>query len=142
MESLAEWICLHANNAHWIIFCLLLLAGLNVPLSEDILLVAGGMIVSTCIPDHALRMIIWLYFGCIFSAWEAYWIGRKFGPKLYNIHWFNRFINPSKVEKLHTYYERYGIWTFMIGRFLPGGIRNALFITSGLGKMPFGIFLL
>lgn len=142
IESFTQWICDHSQYAHLIFFFLLLLAGLNIPISEDIILLAGGMISATCIPEHSVRMWIWLYLGCIFSAWEAYWLGRKLGPKLYHIRWFSRFITPSRVEKLHFYYEKYGIWTFIIGRFLPGGVRNGLFITSGLGKMPFGIFLL
>ena len=49
METLTYWICLHAEEAHWIIFLMLLLAGLNVPLSEDVLLLCGGAIVGTCV---------------------------------------------------------------------------------------------
>ena len=79
MESFFSYICENADNAHWIIFCLLILSGLNIPISEDILLLGGGAIASTCIPDHALRLYLWIFFNCLLSAWEMYWLGRSSG---------------------------------------------------------------
>jgi len=142
METFFSSICDYAHDAHWIIFLLLMLAGLNIPISEDVLLITGGAIASTCIPEHTLRLYLWIYFGTWLSAWEAYWLGRLLGPKLYKIKWFARFISPERVDKLHHYYEKFGVFTFMVGRFIPGGVRNALFISSGLGKMPFLKFIL
>lgn len=141
METLTQWICLHAAEAHWIIFILLLLAGLNVPLSEDVLLLCGGAIVGTCVSKGYVFFYFWMFFGCWFSAWEAYALGRWLGPKLYGIRWFKWILTPKKVERLERFYEEYGIWTFLVGRFIPGGVRQALFMTSGMGKMPFKRFL-
>jgi membrane-associated protein len=144
MDSIFNFICLNAPNAYWILFLLLLLAGLNVPVSEDLILLTGGALASTCLSTTAevWHLYVWLYLGCWLSAWEAYWLGRLLGPKLYDIKWFNRFITPQRIATLHHYYEKFGIFTFIVGRFFPGGIRNALFITSGLGKMPFQKFIL
>lgn len=142
MDSLFTFICQHAESAHYIFFGLLFLAGLNVPISEDLLLLTGGALVSRCIPDQYVSLYLWMFFGCWISGWEAYWIGRIFGPKLYQIAWFNRVINPERIATLHRYYERFGILVFILGRFIPGGVRNALFITSGMGKMPFLRFTL
>jgi len=142
MESLLTFTCEHANSAHWVLFLLIMLAGLNVPLSEDILLITGGAIASSCIPEHTTRMFIWLFMAAWLSAWEAYWIGRLLGPKLYDIKWFSHILTIKRIERLHRFYERFGILTFFVGRFIPGGVRNALFMTSGLGKMPFHKFIL
>jgi membrane-associated protein len=142
MESLLAYICDHAHHAHWIIFCLLLLTGLNLPLSEDLMLIGGGAIASTCIPEHAERLYIWIFFGCYLSAWEAYWIGRLLGPRLYHIRLFKFIVTPNRLEWLRYYYAKFGIFTFIVGRFCPGGIRNALFMSSGLTKMPFHLFIL
>lgn len=141
METLLTTICEHAHHAHWIIFVLLMLAGLNIPFSEDLLVMGGGVLASTCIPEGTLRLYLWLYFGCWISAWEAYWLGRLLGPKLYAIPWFKHVITPHRIERLHHYYEKFGLLTFMVGRFCPGGVRNGLFMTSGLGKMPFLKFI-
>jgi membrane-associated protein len=142
METFFNFVCLHADEAQWIMFGLLLLAGINIPISEDIMLLLGGALASTCIHHPPIEMWAWLFMGCWISAWEAYWLGRLFGPKLYEMPWFHSFINPHRIERLHHYYEKFGILTFIAGRFIPGGVRNALFMTCGLSKMPFPRFLL
>lgn len=142
MESIFSYICEHAHHAPWIIFLLLLLAGLGIPISEDVLLLGAGALASTCIPDHTLRLFTWIFLGCILSAWETYWIGRLLGPKLYEIRFFKLLINPHYMGLLSYYYAKFGIFTFIVGRFFPGGIRNALFLSSGITKMPFPLFAL
>lgn len=42
MEALIEWVLSHAEHAHWYIFGAILLAGFNIPISADILVVIGG----------------------------------------------------------------------------------------------------
>ena len=51
---------------------------------------------------------------------------------------------PSKerLDKIHSFYENYGIITLIFGRFIPFGVRNGLFLTAGLGKMNFSKFAL
>jgi len=142
METLISQACAQAHVAHWIFFLLIMIAGLNVPISEDIVLITAGAMASTCIPEHTIRLFTWLFFACWFSAWEAYWLGRLLGPKLYDIKWFSHILTLKRIERLHHYYEKFGFLTFMVGRFIPGGVRNALFMTSGLGKMPFLKFIL
>lgn len=142
MEEIFNFVCLHAHHAEYIFLGLLLLAGVNVPISEDLLLLTAGALVSRCIPDNYLQLYLWMFFGCWISGFEAYWLGRLFGPKLYELPGFRHIVNPKRIEKLHYYYEKFGIWTFIVGRFIPGGVRNALFITAGMGKMPFPLFML
>lgn len=142
MENLFSFVCAHAENAHYLFFGLLMLAGLNIPISEDVLLLTAGALVSRCIPDSYLHLYLWMFFGCWISGWEAYWLGRILGRKLLKYKWFNHALTEEKVKKLHVFYEKFGIFTFIVGRFIPGGVRNALFITAGMGKMPFGLFII
>ena len=142
MESLLNFISENAHSAHWVLFLLIMLAGINVPISEDILVLAGGAIASTYVPENTIQIFVWIFLAAWMSAWEAYWIGRLLGPKLYEIKWFSHVLTFKRIERLHHFYERYGILTFLVGRFIPGGVRNALFMTSGLGKMPFYKFIL
>lgn len=141
MESIILFITENVHFAHYMIFFLLMLAGLNVPLSEDLLVLTGGYLAGRYVPDSVYLWYVVIFAGCWISAWECYWIGRLLGPKLYRIPWFNRWINPELIAKVHVYYEKYGIYTFLVGRFIPGGVRNALFLSSGLGKMPFRTFI-
>ncbi len=142
MENLFSYICSNAHEAHWIIFILLLLSGFNIPISEDLLLLCGGAIAGSCIPDHTIKLYIWVFLGAYISAWEAFWIGRLLGPKLYKIPMIGRSITPARLEWLRHFYAKFGVFTFIVGRFMPGGIRNALFFTSGFTKMPFYLFIL
>lgn len=142
MDSIFSFICEHAHHAHWIVFLLLLLAGLNIPISADIVIISTGAIASTCIPDQIFSLYAFIYAGYALAAWETYWIGRLLGPKLYRFHWFSRVITPARLEKLRHYYAKYGLLTFIVGRFIPGGVRNTIFLSSGLIKMPFHLFVL
>lgn len=143
MEELLNYICAHASYAHYIIFGLLLLAGLNIPITSDILILGGGAIASLCLSDeHTVRLFLWIYVGGCLAGWEGYWIGRLFGPKLFKISWFRHFLSEERLTKLTHYYNKFGIWTFIVGRFIPGGVRNAIFMSSGLTKMPFHLFII
>ncbi len=142
METFFSSLCDYADHAHLIFFALLMLAGLNFPFSEDIILLTGGAIASTCIPEHTMRMYLWIYFGCWISAWEAYSLGRFVGPKLYHIAWFRNIVSEARVATVSGYLERFGIFAFIVGRFIPGGMRNILFISCGLCKMVFLKFIL
>lgn len=121
-----------------------MLAGFNIPISEDILILMAGALGGICgyELDFVINLYIWIFFGCWMSAWEAYWIGRLLGPKLLTLRWFKHLITPQRLEKFSQYIEKFGVFTFIVGRFIPCGVRNTLFMTSGLTKMPFKLFLL
>ncbi len=102
----------------------------------------GGVLVSTCAPTHYWLMLGWLYVAALLSAYVSYCLGRYLGPKLYEITIFHHVITPERVHRIGRWLERYGILTFMVGRFMPLGIRNCLFMTCGLWCMPFPRFAL
>lgn len=141
LESFFAYLCVHSVHAHYTLFVLLLLAGVNIPVSEDLILILGGVIVSVCVPDHYTIMFIFLYLGCIISAYEAYWLGHHYGHKLYETPGFRHIVTRERIHRLKTFMERYGLLTFVVGRFIPGGMRNAIFITSGMARMPFPVFV-
>jgi membrane protein DedA with SNARE-associated domain len=141
MEELLQFIQANIQYAHWIIFGALLLAGLNIPVSEDGMLFISGVLASN-FPDHLVRLFIAVYMGAYLSDLICYMLGRKFGPKLFEIKFFANMVPPERIDKIHNFYERYGIVTLLIGRFIPFGVRNGLFLTAGLGKMDFQKFAL
>ncbi len=142
MDSFVLFLCDYAHAAPWIIFLLLLLTGFSIPISEDLIIIFAGAIVSICLPEHYFMFYGVSFAGSLFAAWIAYGIGRFFGEKIYDMRWFKKFITRSRIKKLHHYYEKFGVLTFIAGRCFPGGVRNALFMTAGLGKMPFPIFVM
>lgn len=141
MEDIFNYLCQNAPHAHYLFFGLLMLAGMNIPISEDLLLLMSGVVAALCLNDNFVSLYLWMFAGCFLSGIEAYWIGRILGPKLYTLPFFRKFITEERVATLHTYYERFGVFTFIVGRFIPCGVRNALFMSAGMGKMPFLTFI-
>lgn len=142
MDSIISWVIAHASMAHFFFFGLLMLAGLCIPISEDLVVISAGVLASTTIPENTYWLFLSVFLGSYLSDFEAYAIGRFGGRRLIKNRWFSRHISEVRVNKLQSFYARYGFWTLLIGRFIPFGVRNALFITSGLGRMPFWRFCL
>ena len=142
METLIQTIFEHAQYAHWIVFGALMLAGINVPISEDLMIILSAVLAATVVPENVEKLFLGVFLGCYISDWVCYWIGRSFGPKLWNISWFAKTFDRKRIDQIQSYYERYGFWTLLIGRFIPFRVRNCLFLTAGLGRMPFVRFLL
>ena len=51
-------------------------------------------------------------------------------------------VDREHVDKIGGFYEKYGPLTLLLGRFIPFGVRNGLFLTAGLSKMRFLKFAL
>lgn len=141
MEEALLYIQQHAQIAPYLIFGLLLLAGFNVPVSEDIMLFTSAMLAIKN-PDLLWPLFIGVYAGAYFSDLISYWLGRLLGPKLWEIKFFAKMVSQERVSQIHSFYEKYGTLTLVFGRFIPFGVRNGLFLTAGLGKMNFVKFAL
>jgi membrane-associated protein len=142
MESFIQFITEHAPHAHWYIFIGLLLAGFNIPISIDAVMVISAILASSFVPEHKEILYLTVLSGCMFSAWIAYTIGRIAGDRLTGIKPFSALLKKDRIMKIESFYQKWGIWAFVAGRFIPFGVRNCIFLTSGISKMPFKIFVL
>lgn len=134
MDILIDFIQNHIDYAPFIIFGVLLLAGFNVPVSEDgMLFLAASLAIKN--PDILANLFLAVYLGAYFSDLICYCLGLTLGPKILEMKFFARMIRQRQIDKIHDYYQRYGILTLIFGRFIPFGVRNGLFLTAGLGKM-------
>lgn len=75
--------------------------------------------------------------GCIVSSQLAYGIGRLFGPKLFNLPIFKWALSPSKLIRVESFYIRHGSWLYFVARFIPFGVRNVVFYSSGMSKVAY-----
>jgi len=141
MEELIQIIQANIQYAHFIIFGALLLAGLNIPVSEDAMLFISALLASNH-PEYLAHLFIGVFLGAYFSDLICYSLGRVVGPKLFEIRFFANMVTPQRITKISAYYQQYGVITLILGRFIPFGVRNALFLTAGLGKMNFIKFAL
>ena len=141
MEAILEMINQNVQFAPFIIGGLLLLAGFNLPVSEDIMIFTSAMLAAKN-PDHLYPLFFGVFLGAYFSDIICYWLGRKLGPKLWQIKFFASMVKKEKVAEISNFYDKYGVLTLIMGRFIPFGVRNALFLTAGLGQMNFVKFSL
>jgi membrane-associated protein len=68
-----------------------------------------------------------------------YAIGRYLGPKVFHYE-RSRFFNPDHLHKTHRFYERYGVKTIIIARFVPI-VRTFSPFVAGIGAMSYPRFL-
>ncbi|MGR9013075.1 MAG: DedA family protein [Gammaproteobacteria bacterium] len=136
MEELIQLIQANIAYAPYIIFCALLLAGFNVPVSEDAMLFITAVLAGKH-PDYSAQLFLSVYLGAYLSDLICYWLGRLLGPKILKIRFFVGMASAERIGKIHGFYKKYGMITILLGRFIPFGVRNGLFLTAGLGRMNF-----
>jgi membrane-associated protein len=142
MEYLTTLVANHAHNAHWYLFTALILAGFNVPVCSDLMILLAAVLAATVVPETLWLLYGSVLVGCYLSAMCAYWLGRLLGPALGKSIFFRKLINPLRLAKIRQFYEKYGLWTLIVGRFIPFGARNCIFMSSGMSKLSFGKFIL
>ncbi|NGX56690.1 MAG: Inner membrane protein [Candidatus Anoxychlamydiales bacterium] len=142
MNAIINFIFENAHIAHYIIFGSLILAGLNIPISEDLMIILSAVIASTIIPKNTYILFFSVFLGAYISDWMVYWIGRLIGIRLWNYKWFKKTVPKKTLSKIKLFYKKYGVYTLLIGRFIPFGVRNCLFLTAGMSKMNFIKFII
>ena len=115
MEDIILYIQQNADMAPFMIFGLLLLAGLNLPVSEDVMLFISALLAAQR-PDLLWPLFAGVFAGAYCSDLIAYSLGRFLGPKLWNIKWFAKMVTPESLAKMSGFYERFGVMTLVIGR--------------------------
>jgi membrane-associated protein len=111
-------------------------------LPGDSLLFFTGLITSTqpeLIDTPILNLLLYMSVASLAGCLFGYYFGWKVGPAI-----FNRkdsfFFKKKYVETTHTFYERHGGKTLILGKFLPY-IRTFAPILAGVIRVPFKSFL-
>lgn len=141
MQEIVNFIIEHSQYAPPILFTLILLAGLNLPISIDVLMVLSAFLGATTIPELTPYLFVSFLVGAYLSAWICYWMGRTVGVKLLKFRYFAKLLPQERLKKLGAFYEKYGLLALIVGRFIPFGFRNCLFTTTGMSKASFTKFM-
>ena len=141
MGQLINFIIENSCIAPWACFGLILLAGFNIPISIDVILAAAAFLAANTFPELRFFLFMSVLLGAYFSAWICYWIGRKVGVKLLKISYFTKCLPQKRLNQMRLFYQKYGLLTLLIGRFIPFGFRNCLFMTTGMSECSFVKFM-
>lgn len=107
--------------------------GLVLP-GGDYLVFTAGLLSGTHYMDIPLfPLLLMMMAAAILGDFTGYLKGRWLGPKLFNKP-DSRFFKHEYLEKTRYYYERYGAWSFVLGRFLPV-IRTLIPILAGASRL-------
>jgi membrane-associated protein len=109
-------------------------------LPGDSLLVVSGLMAKT-LPDklNIVYVLIAFFCGSVIGDNTGYWTGRLMGKTLFNREssWI---FKPSRVTKAHAFFEKYGVKTVVLARFVPI-VRTFAPLVVGAAEMPYPRFL-
>jgi membrane-associated protein len=107
-------------------------------LPGDSLLVVSGLFAAAGKLNVGLVMLAF-FLGSVIGDSTGYWTGRWMGKTLFNREssWI---FKPSRVEKAHAFFEKYGVKTVVLARFVPI-VRTFAPLVVGAAEMPYSRFL-
>jgi membrane-associated protein len=112
--------------------------GLVLP-GGDYLLFTAGLLCGTHYLDVSLFFLVsMMILAAVMGDFTGYAKGKWLGPKLFNKP-DARIFKRSYLENSKHFYEKYGIWAFIAGRFMPV-IRTMIPMLAGASGIPLGRF--
>lgn len=124
----------YGTLAYIIMFMILLACGFGLPLPEDIVLITGGILSSHEVTNFWVTLGVCLA-GVLIGDSIIYTAGRTMGERIKKTRVFNILVKRERDEKIQYWFSRYGDKVIFFARFMPG-LRTALFLTSGIYKVP------
>ena len=129
-----------SSNGPWLLFGVLTLAGVGIPISEEILIVPAGFLI-----ERGVLPLWWT----VAAAWcgvvlaDLLWmlLVRRYAHKLLGIRLFRRLFHPRRVLEIKHLLDRWGIGVIIMGRILPAA-RTPVITAAGLAHMPVGKFMI
>jgi membrane-associated protein len=107
-------------------------------LPGDSLLFAAGSFAALEALDVRFLFVL-LFAAAVLGDNLNYAVGRYLGPKVFHYE-RSRFFNPDHLRKTHQFYEKYGVKTIIIARFVPI-VRTFSPFVAGIGSMRYLRFL-
>lgn len=123
-----------------IVFGVLLLCGFGVPMPEDVVLFAAGLIAYYGSADVGI-MIAVCFAGVMIGDSTIFFIGNFFGPKIRERPFVQKLLTPERMELVQKKMHKQGNKVIFAARFMPG-LRTPIFFTAGTLHLPYRIFLL
>ncbi|HEY2380077.1 MAG TPA: DedA family protein [Terriglobia bacterium] len=134
---IAQWISQYGYAG---IFSLLVFGIVGLPVPDEWLLTFSGYLVFKRTLVFAPTFVA-AFAGSSCGITFSYLLGRLFDT--YVLLKYGRFIHltPERLARVHTWFERRGRWTLLIGYFIPG-VRHLTGYVAGVSKLSYANFAL
>ena len=121
------------------LFVVLFVAGLGVPIPEELPIITGGVL------SHQLVLRWWIalpvcVLGVLSGDIALYWVGHHWGERVLGWRPVRWVLSPAREEQLKANYRNHGIKIVFTARHVMG-LRAAAFLTAGIARIPFWKFL-
>jgi membrane protein DedA with SNARE-associated domain len=138
METIAQWV---AHYGYEGIFFLLVLGIVGLPVPDEWLLTFAGYLIFKNHLKPAPTCAA-AFLGSVCGITVSYGLGRSLG--LFLIHHYGRIfrITPEEMNRVHSWFDRFGTWTLLFGYYVPG-VRHLTAVVAGASKlrpMHFAVF--
>jgi len=137
MEAIASWV---AHYGYIAIFLLLVMGIIGLPVPDEWLLTFAGYLAYKS-NLHFWPALAAAALGSMCGITVSYSLGRSLG--LFLIRHYGRLfrISQKDLDRVHTWFDRFGTWTLLIGYYVPG-VRHFIAMVAGTSKMEFHLFAL
>lgn len=104
---------------------------------DSLLFAIGALSAKGALNVYTVAFLLML--AAIIGDSTNYWIGYFVGPKVFRSE-SSRWLNRKHLERTSQFYERYGVKTVIIARFMPI-VRTFAPFVAGIGRMYYPRFL-
>lgn len=103
---------------------------------DSLLFAAGALCTGESL--QFLPLVIVLFIAAVIGDAVNYHIGRYLGPKVLSGN--HKFLRPEYLAKTQSFYDKYGVKTIVIARFVPI-VRTFAPFMAGVGNMSYRVFV-
>jgi membrane protein DedA with SNARE-associated domain len=123
------------------LFVVLVLGNFGAPVGAELVLPAAGALTATGHLPWLWLTIVVAVLGELVGATIGYLIGRFGGRPLIDKYGKYVHLSHANLDRIHSFFERYGSFAVFICRFLPF-VRGVVSIVAGLAEMDLAQFYL
>ncbi len=128
-----------AHFGYAAVFGALLVAGVGVPIPEEVTQLTAGVLSHEGYLRLAITLpVVWA--GILAGDTTLFAIARRLGPRALETRAVRRVLTPARREKLERHFARHAFLTVAVARH-TGGVRFAAFALAGATGVPVATFV-
>ncbi len=144
VQTLMDWLDAVGQNpllAYGVIFVVLVLAGSGLPVTEELLVVTAGFLLSSYPERYDWYWLFLIcYTGILIADSVIVWIGWHFGKAVLHRRWIKRLLHPRRLMWARHRIREHSVGMIAASRFIPGS-RYATLLLTGMMHVPRWKFL-
>lgn len=101
---------------------------------DSLLFAAGALSAKSTTDFNVVAVLITCISAAFIGNTVNYFVGQFFGEKILATQFFKRIIKPEQLEKSHAFFEKHGVVSIVLARFIPI-VRTIVPFIAGVSDM-------